>query len=112
MAITEGVVLAPSLFSIIFGSPPSMTAISESVVPRSIPTIFDMVYMYLLFRYFYFCRTHKFSVQGVSLRKNLNYGPRLRSFFFRLPHCLMKFRIEFLSLCLNLLHLMILEKLL
>src|SRR3981081_2396673 len=38
-ATIEGVVRAPSEFSITTGSPPSMTAMQELVVPRSIPRI-------------------------------------------------------------------------
>ena len=37
-AMTEGVVLAPSEFSMTFALFPSMTATQELVVPRSIPT--------------------------------------------------------------------------
>ena len=40
--ILDGVVRAPSLFSIIFASPPSTTAMAELVVPKSIPNIFDI----------------------------------------------------------------------
>src|SRR5204862_8122094 len=36
-ATTEGVVRAPSLFSKTTGSPPSIAAIQEFVVPKSIP---------------------------------------------------------------------------
>ena len=39
VATIDGVVLAPSLFSIIFGSPLETTAIAENVVPKSIPNI-------------------------------------------------------------------------
>src|SRR3954464_8828057 len=39
MATTEGVVRAPSAFSITFGVLPSMMATHELVVPRSIPII-------------------------------------------------------------------------
>src|ERR1700730_5350791 len=38
-ATIEGVVRAPSEFSITTGSPPSITAMQELVVPRSIPRI-------------------------------------------------------------------------
>ena len=38
-ATTEGVVLPPSELGITAGSPPSMTATTELVVPRSIPMI-------------------------------------------------------------------------
>src|SRR5690606_20882723 len=38
-ATIDGVVRAPSAFGITTGSPPSMTAIHELVVPRSIPRI-------------------------------------------------------------------------
>src|SRR5215813_12163712 len=41
-ATTEGVVRAPSELGMTTGSPPSMTAITELVVPRSIPTVFGM----------------------------------------------------------------------
>ncbi len=39
-ATTEGVVRAPSAFSITCGSPPSSTAMHELVVPRSMPIVF------------------------------------------------------------------------
>ena len=38
-ATTEGVVRAPSAFSITVGSPPSRTAMHELVVPRSMPIV-------------------------------------------------------------------------
>ena len=41
-ATTEGVVLFPSSLRITFGSLPSITATTELVVPRSMPTIFPM----------------------------------------------------------------------
>ena len=42
-ATTDGVVLAPSLLGMTTGSPPSMTATQELVVPRSMPMIFAIV---------------------------------------------------------------------
>src|SRR5580700_10474479 len=42
-ATTDGVVRAPSAFGITVGLPPSLTAITELVVPRSIPTAFAIV---------------------------------------------------------------------
>src|SRR5215211_6870583 len=42
-ATTEGVVRAPSAFSITVGSPPSRTAMHELVVPRSIPMVLAIV---------------------------------------------------------------------
>jgi len=39
-ATTEGVVRAPSLFSMTFGLPPSITATQLLVVPRSMPITF------------------------------------------------------------------------
>ena len=39
-ATTEGVVRPPSSLGITLGSPPSMTATTEFVVPRSMPMIF------------------------------------------------------------------------
>ena len=44
-ATIEGVVLLPSLFSIIFGEPPSVIAIAELVVPKSIPKIFAIFFI-------------------------------------------------------------------
>src|SRR2546422_451209 len=41
----EGVVRAPSEFSITLGLPPSMIATQELVVPRSIPMIFPMAFL-------------------------------------------------------------------
>src|SRR5512147_847886 len=48
-ATTDGVVRAPSEFSSTVGSPPSMTAIQELVVPRSIPRILDIKWFPLKF---------------------------------------------------------------
>src|ERR1700676_2805876 len=42
-ATTEGVVRAPSAFSMTVGSPPSSTAMHEFVVPRSMPIVFPIV---------------------------------------------------------------------
>src|SRR5439155_17055103 len=39
-ATTDGVVRPPSAFGMTTGSPASMTAITEFVVPRSMPTVF------------------------------------------------------------------------
>ncbi len=41
-ATTDGVVRDPSEFGMTTGSPPSMTAMTELVVPRSIPTVLGM----------------------------------------------------------------------
>src|SRR5438128_9557805 len=41
-ATTDGVVREPSELGMTTGSPPSMTAITELVVPRSIPTVLGM----------------------------------------------------------------------
>ena len=42
-ATTDGVVRLPSAFAITTGSPPSITATQEFVVPRSIPIIFPII---------------------------------------------------------------------
>src|SRR5678816_2879001 len=47
-ATTEGVVRAPSLFSMTFGLPPSMTATQLLVVPKSMPMTLAMVLVPLL----------------------------------------------------------------
>src|SRR2546423_15178903 len=44
-ATTEGVVREPSELGMTTGSPPSMTAITELVVPRSIPTVFGIEFL-------------------------------------------------------------------
>src|SRR3990170_2796749 len=41
-ATTEGVVRLPSAFGITLGSPPSITATTELVVPKSMPITFPM----------------------------------------------------------------------
>src|SRR3981081_198555 len=41
-ATTEGVVRDPSAFGMTTGSPPSRTAMTELVVPKSIPTVFGI----------------------------------------------------------------------
>src|SRR3989338_2638505 len=46
---TDGVVRLPSLFSTIFGSPPSITAVAELVVPKSIPKIFDISLFFIVY---------------------------------------------------------------
>jgi hypothetical protein len=45
-ATTEGVVRAPSALGMTVGSPPSSTAMTEFVVPRSIPTARAMLYLH------------------------------------------------------------------
>ena len=42
-ATTDGVVRPPSAFGMTTGSPPSITATTLLVVPRSIPMIFDAI---------------------------------------------------------------------
>src|SRR3989304_9376307 len=49
MATTEGVVRPPSALGMTTGSPPSITALAEFVVPRSIPIALGMG-RYLFFR--------------------------------------------------------------
>jgi len=48
-ATTDGVVLFPSAFGITTGSPPSITATHEFVVPKSIPIIFPIIFYFLSF---------------------------------------------------------------
>ena len=42
-ATTDGVVRAPSWLTMTVGSPPSMTATTELVVPRSMPMTFALI---------------------------------------------------------------------
>ena len=46
VATTDGVVRFPSTFSIIFGTPPSIIATAEFVVPKSIPIILLIIFLY------------------------------------------------------------------
>ena len=55
-AITDGVVLAPSAFSITFCCWPSTTATQLFVVPKSIPIIFDILFP-LIFNHSHSCRS-------------------------------------------------------
>ena len=55
-AITDGVVLAPSAFSITFCCWPSTTATQLLVVPKSIPIIFDILFP-LIFNHSDSCRS-------------------------------------------------------
>ena len=48
-ATTDGVVRAPSAFTMTVGSPPSSVAMQELVVPKSIPTARPILYLLLLF---------------------------------------------------------------
>src|SRR6266852_2973611 len=52
-ATTEGVSREPSLFSNTVGSPASMTAITELVVPRSMPSTFAIASHFLPFLLFH-----------------------------------------------------------
>src|SRR5439155_6596462 len=54
-ATTDGVRRAPSALGITTGSPPSMTAMTELVVPRSIPITFGMLFSPLVGVW---CRPH------------------------------------------------------
>src|SRR6266705_6500965 len=46
-ATTEGVVREPSELGMTTGSPPSMTAMTEFVVPKSIPTVLGICQLFL-----------------------------------------------------------------
>ncbi|GAB4125731.1 MAG: hypothetical protein Fur0040_08100 [Sideroxydans sp.] len=61
----EGVVRAPSAFSITLGLPPSMIATQELVVPRSIPMIFAMI-----------C---SFQLNGLNLKAVVTLRPEIES---------------------------------
>src|SRR5690242_9282548 len=50
-ATTDGVVRLPSAFGMTTGSPPSITATTELVVPRSIPTILAIAITSSLLKY-------------------------------------------------------------
>src|SRR6516162_10282665 len=56
MATIEGVVRAPSALGMTTGSPPSITATHEFVVPRSIPITFGTIASYDDYLYCRSCR--------------------------------------------------------
>src|SRR6185503_5678365 len=60
-ATTDGVVRAPSEFSMTLGAPFSITATQEFVVPRSMPMIFDM---YSSLNLQIRCKIHHYSEYG------------------------------------------------
>jgi hypothetical protein len=81
-ATMEGVVLLPSLLAITVGSFPSITATQELVVPRSIPIIFPIVFVFVEFRFVsriafrkscatWFCSVLKNGIQNIIRLKNL-----------------------------------------
>src|ERR1700730_8370608 len=59
-ATMDGVVRAPSALGMTTGSPPSMTATHELVVPRSIPITFGTVASYLNILYQVILRSRTF----------------------------------------------------
>jgi len=70
-ATTEGVVRLPSAFSSTKGSPPSMTAMQELVVPKSIPSIFAIkVVTYFVFP----VAINYFSDRTIRVEKVIQYG--------------------------------------
>ena len=62
-ATIEGVVRAPSEFSITLGWPFSMTATQELVVPRSMPMIFAMFYLFGFAAIFSNCHRYDMGVK-------------------------------------------------
>ena len=53
-ATTEGVVREPSAFAMTTGSPPSITATHEFVVPKSIPITFAIIFFLFFQKIFLF----------------------------------------------------------
>src|SRR5688500_13985381 len=71
-ATTDGVVRLPSALGMTTGSPPSITATTELVVPRSIPTIFGIIFPLLLYKRL------EIRDQRLNQRANLQSLPILR----------------------------------
>src|SRR4030042_366193 len=110
-ATTDGGILLPSALTRTFGSPPSMTATTELVVPRSIPTTRDILRSSLFrfrfrirpcvlrgFGHHYLGRTHEPVVEQVSLfqlRDHMAWGVGVGGLFH---DCLVSRRIKALSL--------------
>src|SRR5207249_10030758 len=76
-ATTDGVVRPPSAFGITVGSPPSITAMHELVVPRSIPITFAIVSPSPLRSKT--CYRIKSKPLYVKLRRGYEAGSRIRS---------------------------------
>ena len=68
-ATTDGVVLAPSKFSNTFGVAPSITATHEFVVPKSIPIIFDIIFIPFLVVLVLNCVLDMGGVLGITTSK-------------------------------------------
>src|SRR5919204_6752748 len=66
-ATTDGVIRPPSAFGMIVGSPPSITATAELVVPRSIPITRGISLALLLLGDRHHCRPDDAVVQPVRL---------------------------------------------
>src|ERR1700722_21022461 len=62
---TDGVVRPPSSLGITFGSPPSITATTEFVVPKSIPIIFAIASLLLHAKYSYALR---FALESLAVK--------------------------------------------
>src|SRR5690606_15968612 len=85
--MTEGVVRAPSEFSMTLDLPPSMTATQELVVPRSMPMILPM----MNFPYLYICNLCEW-IRGANpsnccrYRQYAAHGGAFKLFFLRNRH--------------------------
>src|SRR5579871_6602449 len=104
IATTEGVRRLPSAFGITTGSPPSMTATTELVVPKSIPIIFA-IFLSPLARIAGWanpdeCRPEDPIMQPVSALKLRNDGRGLTGVAVTHDR-IMLVRVEFLAECLD-----------
>src|SRR6266704_1003162 len=71
IATIEGVVRAPSAFSIILGAPTSITATAEFVVPKSIPMIFAIIFVLVSkFPDLHLGRTDGFASYNIAFLQN------------------------------------------
>src|SRR5262245_61991627 len=68
---TDGVIRLPSGLVMTTGSPPSITATTEFVVPRSMPIILLICYV-LAFRKLYNVRSIKYELRLVKCRRTQN----------------------------------------
>src|SRR5688572_30536202 len=67
-ATTEGVVRAPSALGMTVGSPPSRTATTELVVPRSIPTAFAICFLLVSYLSVFQCANLSAILSTLDLR--------------------------------------------
>ena len=98
-ATTDGVVRIPSAFAITVGSPPSITATHELVVPKSIPIILLILSSSELISYFYDCMPYYcFIFIYISLLEYFHYFIFAVLLIIYVHYRVMSCRVKYLAL--------------